>query len=183
MVAGKNYKQRSPVDGWDRKPQWGRVKEKMEIHRPHHEERTKQWLQNCINLGPRGVAKTGKTKDNMERDSGERNGKSAMEELEWGTNGCSWQRWLAGLCWGLMCHMARRRYVTVTGKLSGAQLKTKVPLALLSYYAWWHIVVSVLKGLAKFLVSRTKHEKVSKGLCTLHITHMPNIANRHAMHT
>ena len=78
MVAGKNYKQRSPVDGWDRKPQWGRVKEKMEIHRPHHEERTKQWLQNCINLGPRGAAKTGKTKDNMEKDGGRE-----MEKAGW----------------------------------------------------------------------------------------------------
>ena len=44
----------------------------MEIHRPHHEERSKQRLQDCINLGPRGAAKTGKTKDIMEKDSGER---------------------------------------------------------------------------------------------------------------
>ena len=29
-----------------------------------------------------GAAKTGKTKDNMEKDGGERNGKSGMEELE-----------------------------------------------------------------------------------------------------
>ena len=48
------------------------AKEKMEIHWPHHEERSKQRLQDCINLGPRGAAKTGKTKDNMEKDGGER---------------------------------------------------------------------------------------------------------------
>ena len=31
---------------------------------------------------PEGRRKRGKTKDNMEKDSGERNGKSGMEELE-----------------------------------------------------------------------------------------------------
>ena len=45
----------------------------MEIHRPHHGQRTAQRLQDCINLGPRGAAKTGKTgKDNMEKDGEER---------------------------------------------------------------------------------------------------------------
>ena len=34
---------------------------------------------------PRGAAKTGKTKDNMEEDGGERKGKSGMEGLERGT--------------------------------------------------------------------------------------------------
>lgn len=33
-------------------------------------------------MGPRGAAKTGKTKDNTEKDGGERKGKSGMEELE-----------------------------------------------------------------------------------------------------
>ena len=37
-------------------------------------------------MDPRGAAKTGKTKDNMEEDGGERKGKSGMEELEGGTN-------------------------------------------------------------------------------------------------
>jgi len=34
-----------------------------------------------MNLGPRGAAKTGKTKHNMEKDGGERKGKNRMEEL------------------------------------------------------------------------------------------------------
>ena len=61
------YAGRSPADGWAGKPQRGCAKEKMKIHRPHHKERTKQWLKDCINLDSRRATKTGQTKDNMER--------------------------------------------------------------------------------------------------------------------
>ena len=85
----------------------------MEIQWQYHEERTTKSLQECINiLGPRGAAKTGKNKDNMEKNGGERKEKK-RDGKNWGkvqmavANRDGWRDCVEALCATSL--MTRRR--------------------------------------------------------------------------